>query len=43
MTTKLSNLDQGYDETLAAFDRNLSALGMDLIDLYLSPLSGAST
>jgi 2,5-diketo-D-gluconate reductase A len=30
VTTKLWNLDQGYDETLAAFDRSLSALGMDV-------------
>jgi diketogulonate reductase-like aldo/keto reductase len=35
VTTKLCNADQGYDETLAAFDRSLAALGMDTIDLYL--------
>jgi 2,5-diketo-D-gluconate reductase A len=35
VTTKLWNLDQGYNETLAAFDRSLTALGMDVIDLYL--------
>jgi diketogulonate reductase-like aldo/keto reductase len=35
VTTKVWNLDQGYDETLAAFDRSLSALGMEVIDLYL--------
>jgi 2,5-diketo-D-gluconate reductase A len=35
VTTKLWNADQGYDETLAAFDRSLAALGMDTIDLYL--------
>jgi 2,5-diketo-D-gluconate reductase A len=35
VTTKLWNVDQGYDETLAAFDRSLSALGMETIDLYL--------
>jgi 2,5-diketo-D-gluconate reductase A len=35
VTTKLWNVDQGYGETLAAFDRSLAALGMDTIDLYL--------
>jgi 2,5-diketo-D-gluconate reductase A len=35
VTTKLWNLDQGYDETLMAFDRSLSALGTDVVDLYL--------
>jgi 2,5-diketo-D-gluconate reductase A len=35
VTTKLWNDDQGYDETLAAFDRSLSALGLEVIDLYL--------
>jgi 2,5-diketo-D-gluconate reductase A len=35
VTTKVWNLDQGYDETLAAFDRSLAALKMDMIDLYL--------
>ena len=35
VTTKLWNLHQGYDETLAAFDRSLSALGTDEVDLYL--------
>jgi 2,5-diketo-D-gluconate reductase A len=35
VTTKLWNADQGYDETLAAFERSLSALGIDMVDLYL--------
>jgi 2,5-diketo-D-gluconate reductase A len=35
VTTKLWNADQGYDETLAAFDRSLSALGLETLDLYL--------
>jgi 2,5-diketo-D-gluconate reductase A len=35
VTTKVWNTDQGYDETLAAFDRSLAALGLDMIDLYL--------
>ncbi|MGH3518768.1 MAG: aldo/keto reductase [Haloechinothrix sp.] len=35
ITTKLWNSDQGYDSTLAAFDRSLTELGMDYVDLYL--------
>src|ERR1700722_6503507 len=35
VTTKLWNTDQGYDQALSAFDRSLSALGMDMVDLYL--------
>jgi diketogulonate reductase-like aldo/keto reductase len=35
ITTKLWNADQGYDETLRAFDRSLGALGLDTVDLYL--------
>jgi diketogulonate reductase-like aldo/keto reductase len=35
ITTKLWNADQGYDETLAAFDRSLGLLGLDYLDLYL--------
>jgi diketogulonate reductase-like aldo/keto reductase len=35
VTTKLWNGDQGYDRALGAFDRSLSALGFDYIDLYL--------
>lgn len=35
ITTKLWNDDQGYDNTLKAFDASLERLGMDYIDLYL--------
>lgn len=35
ITTKLWNADQGYDNTLRAFDLSLRNLGMDYIDLYL--------
>lgn len=35
ITTKVANSDQGYDETLAAFDKSLERLGTDYIDLYL--------
>ncbi len=35
VTTKLWNDDQGYDNTLAAFDRSLGLLGLDYVDLYL--------
>ena len=35
VTTKLWNSDQGYDESLRAFERSLERLGMDYIDLYL--------
>ncbi|MBG6085191.1 aldo/keto reductase [Zhihengliuella flava] len=35
ITTKLWNADQGYDETLAAFDASLQRLGLDYVDLYL--------
>ncbi|WP_307817386.1 aldo/keto reductase [Nocardia acididurans] len=35
LTTKLWNSDQGYDETLRAFDAGLERLGTDYVDLYL--------
>ncbi|MCM3005565.1 aldo/keto reductase [Priestia koreensis] len=35
ITTKVWNTEQGYDETLAAFDQSLTKLGLDYIDLYL--------
>ncbi|MDO8377990.1 aldo/keto reductase [Phenylobacterium sp.] len=35
ITTKLWNENQGYDAALAAFDKSLSRLGMDYVDLYL--------
>lgn len=35
VTTKLFNSDQGYDETLRAFDESMSKLGLEQLDLYL--------
>ncbi|WP_405062574.1 aldo/keto reductase [Kribbella sp. NBC_01505] len=35
VTTKLWNADQGFDNTLKAFDRSLDLLGLDYLDLYL--------
>lgn len=35
LTTKLWNVDQGYDSTLKAFDASLKRLGTDYVDLYL--------
>ncbi len=35
VTTKLWNSEQGFDSTLAAFDRSLEALDTDHVDLYL--------
>jgi 2,5-diketo-D-gluconate reductase A len=35
VTTKLWNSDQGYDETLAAFDASMKRLGLEELNLYL--------
>ncbi|WP_428909417.1 aldo/keto reductase [Niallia sp. Krafla_26] len=35
VTTKVWNGDQGYEETLAAFEKSRNELGLDYIDLYL--------
>ncbi|MFD1065165.1 aldo/keto reductase [Oceanobacillus locisalsi] len=35
LTTKVWNADQGYEETLKAFDASLERLGTDYVDLYL--------
>jgi 2,5-diketo-D-gluconate reductase A len=35
VVTKLANPDQGYDNTLAAFDASMDRLGLDYLDLYL--------
>lgn len=35
ITSKVWNTDQGYDNTLAAFEASLERLGMDYVDLYL--------
>ncbi|HET7305915.1 MAG TPA: aldo/keto reductase [Segeticoccus sp.] len=35
VTTKVWNDEQGYDETLRAFDASSQRLGMDVVDLYL--------
>lgn len=35
VTTKVSNIDQGFDSTLRAFDQSLKKLNMDYVDLYL--------
>lgn len=36
ITTKVWNDDQGYDETLRAFETSLDLLGLDYIDLFLT-------
>ncbi|QJW88143.1 aldo/keto reductase [Spirosoma taeanense] len=35
ITTKVWNDDQGYDQTLRAFDQSLGKLRLDVVDLYL--------
>lgn len=35
ITTKVWNADQGYDETLMAYDASAKKLGLDYVDLYL--------
>jgi 2,5-diketo-D-gluconate reductase A len=35
VTTKLWNTEQGFDSTLAAFDRSIEALDSERVDLYL--------
>ena len=35
VTTKVWNDDQGYDETLRAFDASMERLGLEVLDLYL--------
>ncbi|MFC6039295.1 aldo/keto reductase [Paenisporosarcina macmurdoensis] len=36
VTTKVWNTDQGYDQTLRAFETSLENLGFDYLDLYLT-------
>ncbi|MGI5328053.1 aldo/keto reductase [Actinomadura nitritigenes] len=45
ITTKLWNSDQGYDQTLRAFDASMRRLGLDYLDLYLIhwPMPGHDT
>lgn len=35
ITTKVWNSDQGYENTIRAFDESLERLGLDYVDLYL--------
>lgn len=36
ITSKVWNTDQGYDETLRAFEKSLKVLNLDYLDLYLT-------
>ena len=36
ITSKVWNTDQGYDETLRAFEKTLTELNTDYLDLYLT-------
>src|SRR5690606_36241648 len=36
ITSKVWNTDQGYDQTLRAFEASLERLGFDYLDLYLT-------
>ncbi|GKV69875.1 glyoxal reductase [Sporosarcina sp. NCCP-2716] len=42
ITSKVWNTDQGYDQTLRAFETSLKKLGLDYLDLYLThwPMPG---
>lgn len=42
ITSKVWNTNQGYDETLRAFEASLEKLGLDYLDLYLThwPITG---
>jgi diketogulonate reductase-like aldo/keto reductase len=35
LTTKVWNIDQGYERTIAAYEYSLARLGLDKVDLYL--------
>jgi 2,5-diketo-D-gluconate reductase A len=35
VTTKLTNSEQGYDKTMAAFEASMTKLGLDVLDLFL--------
>lgn len=43
ITSKVWNTDQGYDQTLRAFEASLERLGFDYLDLYLThwPVQGS--
>lgn len=36
ITTKVWDTEQGFDSTLAAFERSITRLGLDYVDLYLA-------